>query len=375
MTRLALLAIALIALIPLAYAGEFATHQDYRLGPQQAFGLVVADFNGDGKPDVATANLPDFCCGNLSILLGNGDGTLQSPRSFSLGMISPFWMTSGDFNEDGKVDLAFANPSLVGKVGVMLGNGHGGFSAIVTYTTGAGSIFVTTADLNGDGHQDLITANHGVNNIAGHTVSVLLGNGDGTFQAQSIYNTGSDPHSVAVADLNGDGIPDLAVANQLDNTFSVLLGNGDGTFQPMIAYPTSGFTPNSIVAGDFNKDGRMDLAFANTNSNTVGVAIGNGDGTFQPAQTYATGKAPVDIISADLNGDGDLDLAAGNYNDSSVSVLLGNGDGTFQTRTDYTTGVGGAFVVAARDLNRDGKRDLITCGNDVVSVLLNLGTN
>ena len=143
----------------------------------------------------------------------------------------------------------------------------------------------------------------------------------------------------------------------------------------MVAYATSGVTPNSIVAGDFNKDGRMDLAFTNTNSNSIGVVIGNGDGTFQTAQTYPTGKAPIDIISADLDGDGNLDLAAGNYNDSSVSVFLGNGDGTFQSRTDYVTGLGASFVIAARDLNRDGKRDLITCGNDMVSVLLNTGTN
>jgi hypothetical protein len=119
----------------------------------------------------------------------------------------------------------------------------------------------------------------------------------------------------------------------------------------------------------------MDLAFANSGSNSIGIAIGNGDGTFQPAQNYATGHFPVDIISADLDGDGNLDLAAVNLSDSSASVLLGNGDGTFQSRTDYTTGLGGSTVVAARDLNRDGKRDLISCGNDVVSVLLNIGTN
>jgi len=219
MIRRTLVAIALFALTPLSYAQEFATHQDYKTGPLEAFGLVIADFNGDGKPDVATANLQDFSGGNVSILLGNGDGTLQPHRNFSLGIIAPYWMTGGDFNQDGNVDLAFANPSLIGRVGVMLGNGHGGFSPIKTYTAGPGSIFVTTADLNGDGHQDLIVANIGANNVAGHTVCVLLGKGDGTFQAQSTYNTGNAPHSVAVADLNGDGVPDLAVANQGDNTF------------------------------------------------------------------------------------------------------------------------------------------------------------
>jgi hypothetical protein len=191
---------------------------------------------------------------------------------------------------------------------------------------------MAAGDLNNDGYPDLVVANSGDN-----TVSVLLGKGDGSFQAQVTYPTGSGPYSVAVGDFNGDGFPDLAVANFSDNTVSILLGKGDGTFQAQKTYATGG-APNSVVSGDFNGDGNLDLAVANNTDGTVSILLGNGDGTFQTQRTFATGSGPTSIVVSDFNLDGAPDLAVTNYNDDTVSVLLGNGDGTFATQVTYATG-------------------------------------
>ncbi len=182
---------------------------------------------------------------------------------------------------------------------------------------------IVAGDFTGDGYLDLAVAN------VGGTVSVLLGNGDGTFQPQVTYAVGQLPHAIVAGDFTGDGRTDLAVANYQDNTVSVLLGNGDGTFQPQVTYAV-GAAPDAMVAGDFTGDGRTDLAVANYQDETVSVLLGNGDGTFQPQVTYAVGSFPDAIVAGDFTGAGRTDLAVANYLGNTVSVLLGNGDGTFQ---------------------------------------------
>jgi hypothetical protein len=152
-------------------------------------------------------------------------------------------------------------------------------------------------------------------------VSVLLGNGDGTFGAKTDFGTGADPNSVAIGDLNGDGKPDLAVANEPSNTVSVLLGNGDGTFGAKTDFGT-GASPNSVAIGDLNGDGKPDLAVANYLANTVSVLLGNGDGTFGAKTDYGTGAGASSVAIGDLNGDGKPDLAVADYNSNTVSVLL-----------------------------------------------------
>ena len=176
---------------------------------------------------------------------------------------------------------------------------------------------------------------------------MLLGNGDGTFQhAQTTNAVGVEPYAIASGDFNGDGRTDLAVVNYADRNVSVLLGNGDGTFQPQVTYAVGSF-PYAIVTGDFNGDGRTDLAVANYGDKTVSVLLGNGDGTFQPQVTYAVAESPVSIVAGDFTGNGRIDLAASGWSvntldeqtDGPVSVLLGNGDGTFQP-ANTITGVG-----------------------------------
>jgi hypothetical protein len=325
--------------------------------------VTVGDFNGDGKPDLAVAGLYS----GVSVLLGNGDGTFQAAVNYLAGSNSRS-IAVGDFNGDGKLDLAVANPGS-SNVSVLLGNGDGTFQAPLNYTVGtpgtSGPVAVTVGDFNGDGKLDLAVAGRDIG------VNVLLGNGDGTFQAPVSYTVGTFPMSVAVGDFNGDGKLDLAVANNESNNVSVLLGKGDGTFQPAVNYAVGTF-PVSVTVGDFNGDGKLDLAVANTASSNVSVLLGNGDGTFQAAVNYAADN-PWSITVGDFNGDGKPDLAVASADSNNVSVLLGKGDGTFQPAVTFAVGTYPQSI-AMGDFNGDGKPDLATANytTNNVSVLLNV---
>ncbi len=345
--------------------GTFATRTDYATGEWPS-SVAIGDFNGDGKPDLAVANQGD---NTVSVLLGNGNGTFATKTDYASG-VYPISVAVGDFNGDGKPDLAVANeglyPDYAGTVSVLLGNGNGTFATRTDYGTGNSPTSVAIGDFNGDGKPDLAVA-YNVN-----TASVLLGNGDGTFATATDYETGDSPASVAIGDFNGDGKPDLSVVNQGDNTVSVLLGNGDGTFATKTDY-ASGVYPISVAVGDFNGDGKPDLAVANQGDNTVSILLGNGNGTFATRTDYGTGDSPTSVAIGDFNGDGKPDLALSNSYSNTVSVLLGSGNGTFATRTDYETG-SGPRSVAIGDLNGDGKVDLAVANwGNTVSVLLGNG--
>ncbi len=352
--------------------------------------IASGDFNGDGRADVATIGVdPVTRGGEVSVLLGNGDGTFQPQVTYVVGA-DPVAIVSGDFNDDGRIDLAVADPSTdpdsSGTVSVLLGNGDGTFQPQVTYAAGISPRAIVTGDFNGDGRTDLAVVDYGssAKGYSNGSVSVLLGNGDGTFQQQVGYAVGTAPTPIAAGDFNGDGRTDLAVAQGefgQPGSVSVLLGNGDGTFQPQVIYPV-GQGPGGIVIGDFNEDGRTDLAVANQNwsegsGGTVSVLLGNGDGTFQPQIAYPVGSSssyPMGITAGDFNGDGHTDLALADIFDNNVSVILGNGDGTFQPQVTYAVG-NWPDAIAAGDFNGDGRTDLATANqtDSTVSVLLGRG--
>src|SRR5437899_2693126 len=242
------------------------------------------------------------------------------------------------------------------------------FNPAVSFPTGALPITVGIADVNGDGKPDLVTVNTGAN-----TVSVLLGNGAGSFGPRTDFATGAVPHGLAIADLDGDGNPDLVVANTGGNTVSVLLGTGTGTFAAAMDFPT-GVAPFFVAVADLNGDGIPDLVVVNVGGDTVSVLLGVGDGTFGPKMGFATGAGARSVAIGDLNGDGMPDLVVSNVSASTVSVLLGTGSGSFGPKTDFPTGAG-ARDVAIADLNGDGRLDVVVANADAgtVSVLLGVG--
>ena len=273
----------------------------------------------------------------------------------------------GDFNGDGRPDLAVAD-SADNRVSVLLGNGNGTFGVKTDYNTGSHPASVTVGDFNDDGHRDLAVANLGSNKV-----SVLLGNGNGTFGSKTDFGTGTQPISVATGDFNTDGVLDLAVANQGATTVSVLLGTGNGTFGTKSDF-TTGSGPVSVAIGDLNGDLKLDLAVASQSSNTVSVLLGDGLGSFTLASSPVTGSTPSCVAIRDLNGNSVPDLVATNYGSNTASVLLGNGDGTFGAKSDFGTG-SSPFSVAIADFDGDGKSDLsvANAGSNTVSILIGNG--
>jgi hypothetical protein len=280
--------------------------------------------------------------------------------------LNPRWVAIGDLDGDGALDLAVAN-QIYYNVSVLLGNGDGTFQDAVNYGVGNNSHSVAIGDLDGDGALDLAVANFGSGDV-----SVLLGNGDGAFQSEQRYTAGDGPRSIAIGDLDGNGNFDLAVANGVSDDVSVLLGNGDGTFQSEQRYAAGG-VPYSIGIGDLDGNGNLDLAVANALDENVSVLLGNGDGTFQTAVNYGVGYSPYSVAVGDLDGDVALDLAVANFYSDDVSVLLGNGDGTFQSEQRYAAG-NGPHSIAIGDLDGDAALDLAVANvDDSVSVLLGNG--
>lgn len=275
--------------------------------------MAIADFNGDGRLDLAIPGPQNenWFGTSVAVFLGNGDGTFQPGNDFATST-GPITVATGDFNGDGKPDLAVVGYNSA-TLSILIGNGDGTFQGHVDYAVGVEPTSVAVGDFNGDGKLDIAVANQ-----YDGTVSVLLGNGNGTFQSPVTYTAGGNPGGIAVADLNGDGKLDLVVAT---GGVSVLLGNGDGTFQPYVDVPGAG--GNAIVIGDFNGDGIPDVATANEFTSMFSVLIGHGDGTFSGPWVFwtASNSIPNSITTGDFNGDGSQDIAAAGQ-EGVVTVLL-----------------------------------------------------
>ena len=361
--------------------GTFLPGVNYGDNPNLAY-VAVGDFNGDGRLDIAASDTRD---GIVQIFMGNGDGTFNAGASYATDTASspsPLNVVIGDFNHDGKLDLAIANAA-AGTVGVLLGNGDGTFGNLASYpVTGFEPQSVTTADVNGDGYLDLLVP--GFTDGPG-AVGVLLANNDnsGTFQAVSFVTlTGSFPQYVAVGDLNKDGNPDLAITVE-NGTFGgdieIALGNGDGTFQASTEYPSTAlgsgsiFTdPANIQIVDLDGDGNPDLVYVNDEFGTIAVALGNGDGTINAPLEFSTDQFPWGMALADLNGDGAVDVVVANNESGGLSVLVNaNGLGAAPnfmvgTSTPTNTVAAGAsadYTINVAGLNGYNGTVTFSCGN------------
>lgn len=338
------------------------------------YSICRADFNGDGKIDIATVNNRQFTKDSVSVLFGNGTGGFSAPFYFRVDSVA--WrIVSSDFNGDGNPDLATANPGS-NNVSILFGTGTGGFSPFISFTVGIQPIALCCADFDGDSNIDLAVVNE--NGGGQGDISILLGNGAGNFTGSGTFVTGVWSTSIVASDFNADAKMDLAVGNFGSNDISVLLGIGNGSFGSATNYsagPTVGFNagPNSICTGDFNEDGKTDLATSNDSmGNNVYVLIGQGTGTFSAPVNYAVNINPISIITADLNEDCHLDLVTGNWGSDDVSILLGNGSGVFSLAANFTVG-NHPYQVISADFNSDTKEDIVTVNSvsEDVSVLLN----
>ncbi len=338
--------------------------------------IVTGDFNGDRKVDVAVIQTS-----GVAVLLGKGDGTFQAPVMYPLAN-RPYFLALSDLNRDGKMDLVAAGScgATCGFVSVLLGKGDGTFSSQPDFSPGGVPQQFTVLDLNGDGSPDLAfanweTVNPGASN--GH-VSVLLGKGDGTFQAPVNYGLGYIA-GITAGDVTGDKKPDLIVSYYTSPNITLMKGNGDGTFQPEVAVPVTDLNLTSEFPQliDLNGDGKLDLVMSSVFDSGAAVLLGNGDGTFQPVQTYATGPQPYFYAFGDVNGDGNLDWVMTDSQSAYVAVLLGNGDGTFSPRRNLPLGAGQPYFsmngAAIADFNGDGKPDVAVSTQPGLTVLLNKG--
>jgi hypothetical protein len=323
--------------------------------------ITSGDFNGDGKMDLVAGDVQH---NDVVVLLGDGAGAFGAPMTYHQ-TAAPYYLVTGDFNRDGKLDLVTTNPNAA-TLSMFAGKGDGSFLGAVNYSVGRYPSQIRAADFNRDGWPDLAL-------LAGNNdVAVFINNQNGTFQNPVSYPLSKLPGALAVGDVNGDGNPDLIPQIRPDETVLVLLGKGDGTFQAPLSSSShaseNGTGPYSILTGDFDRDGKLDLALVDE---LLKIMKGKGDGTFgAPTYNVRLRNTAPDIKAGDLNGDGKLDLvASGVFSSQALQILLGVGDGSFQDAGDQVQGSSSISVVIA-DFNGDTRVDLAANVNSQLTVAL-----
>jgi hypothetical protein len=332
--------------------------------------VAVGDFNKDGKLDIAVSYMQD---NDVRVLLGGGNGSFGAASTYAAGT-QPYWIASGDLNGDGYPDLVTANTTLsasTGTISVLMNNKNGTFASAATYPVGNQPYQVAIGDLNGDGHPDLAVTNNAAN-----TVSILFGSSAGTFTAQPTLSTCANPYGVAIGDFKHNGSPSVAVTCYASSQLEIFPNNGNGTFGSPFMYTVgnsiNGLTPNpaSIALGDFNRDGKLDIVVGNTTANNISFFAGNRDNTFNASVESPSLNFPDSIVAGDFNGDGILDIAGVAPVWNAVELTLGVGDGTFGSISQRAAGQLAMktvpWALAAGDFNGDGQLDIVTANVDHV---------
>lgn len=329
-------------------------------GNEYSVAMASADFDGDGNLDVALLDAFPSNGNTIQVYLGNGDMTFRQEAGYLAGDTS---ILTDDLNGDGKFDLVTTDS--LGAFEVLLGNGDGTFQAPLVTATTPGAFAGALGDFNGDGTLDMVI--HYVVSATPSTFEVFFGNGDGTFQMPTTYGDGENlfPVSIALGDYNSDGIIDLAVVNNAPASPRIEIYRGTLCcgFQPPTSFDV-GLTPVRVVAADFNNDGKLDLAVANLSgsgfASTVSVLLGNGDGTFRPRMDFPVGPTALRLKAGAFTGDSKLDLAV--VSATGLAILPGNGDGTFKSALSFPAGFLPS-ALAVGDVNHDGRLDFLVAND------------